>query len=163
MRERLIRECVLWTMSVAGTAALAGQIAGEVRSGDVILLTGQLASGKTLFVQSLAAALGVTGPVTSPTFTLSNVHESDRGALVHMDTYRLDDIRQFRDLGFDAYFDTSITCIEWGDLVADDFPAALRVDLSVVPGRDDERRIALSASDERWWTVIENLSRSGGE
>ncbi|MFI7589676.1 tRNA (adenosine(37)-N6)-threonylcarbamoyltransferase complex ATPase subunit type 1 TsaE [Spongisporangium articulatum] len=154
-------ESVLTTRGVTETTALAARIAADVVPGDVLLLTGELASGKTQFVQGLAVALGYTGPVTSPTFTLANVYETPRGPLVHMDTYRLDDLRQFRDLGFDAYFDTSVTCIEWGGLVADDFPDALHLDLSVVPGADDERRVALSASAERWRGVVENLATTG--
>jgi len=112
--------------NVAGMDELAVQVAGEVRAGQVILLTGELGSGKTTFVQGLAKALGVKDQVTSPTFTVVGEYATGRGdikTLVHVDLYRLaegagsdpavvDVLERAGDGG-------RLTVIEWADRLRD--------------------------------------------
>ena len=76
----------------ARTAELARRLVGVLRPGTVICLDGDLGAGKTLFVQNLAASLGVQGEVTSPTFNLMNLYEDGRLPLVHFDLYRLEQL-----------------------------------------------------------------------
>ena len=102
---------------------LGQRVAGVLRTGDVLVLTGDLGAGKTTFVQGLAAGLGVVEPVTSPTFVISRVMPSERGPdLVHMDAYRLGGAAELLDMDIDV--DSAITVIEWGHdagpLLADD-------------------------------------------
>jgi len=77
------------TTSAAGTEALGAALARELRPGDVVLLSGELGAGKTTFVRGALRALGVTGPVTSPTFTLASRYESNGVEISHLDLHRL--------------------------------------------------------------------------
>src|SRR5688572_23076479 len=88
------------TRSAAETRRLAATVAGALRAGDVVALTGELGAGKTCFVQGAAAALGVTERVTSPSFLLRRDYHGDL-PLVHLDVYRLERLQDVIDLGID--------------------------------------------------------------
>ena len=94
---------------------LGATVAGLVRAGDVIVLAGDLGAGKTTFTRGLGEALGVRGPVTSPTFVLARTHPNlgDGPVLVHVDAYRLDSALELDDLDID--FPTSVVVVEWGE------------------------------------------------
>ncbi|MGH2731121.1 MAG: tRNA (adenosine(37)-N6)-threonylcarbamoyltransferase complex ATPase subunit type 1 TsaE [Actinomycetota bacterium] len=118
------------TKSVEETCILGAALAPSLLPGDVVSLSGDLGAGKTVFVQGLAAALGVDGPVTSPTFTL--VHEySGRYPIVHLDVYRLDSFQEVLDLGFEELLDPgAVLLVEWGTAVAPLLPRRfLEVDI----------------------------------
>ena len=107
--------------SAAATQEWAGQLAGLLRAGDVLILTGELGAGKTTFTQGLGAGLGVREGIISPTFVLSRIHPSERTAgdpsavdLVHVDAYRLGSAGELLDLDLDATLDRSVTVVEWG-------------------------------------------------
>ncbi|MDG2111342.1 MAG: tRNA (adenosine(37)-N6)-threonylcarbamoyltransferase complex ATPase subunit type 1 TsaE [Actinomycetota bacterium] len=110
------------TRSVDGTRAVAAALVPLLQPGDVLLLSGDLGAGKTAFVQGLAAALGVTERVTSPTFTLAATYEGTM-ALHHLDVYRLDNLGEVLDLDLpDLLDDGGIVCIEWGEVVVPELP-----------------------------------------
>src|ERR1044071_9251767 len=109
------------------TARVAGALAPSLRSGDSMMLKGALAGGKTAFVQELVAALGSEAEVTSPTFTIAQFYPTPAGTFLHIDAYRLSSVAEFRDLALDDYVAESITAIEWGDVVAEDFSNALSI------------------------------------
>ncbi|MGO2942502.1 MAG: tRNA (adenosine(37)-N6)-threonylcarbamoyltransferase complex ATPase subunit type 1 TsaE [Brevibacterium aurantiacum] len=94
----------------------AEALAGHLRAGDLLILSGNLGAGKTTFTQSLGRALGVTGRITSPTFVIVREHPSsgDGPALVHVDAYRLSDAEELGDLDLDSELEESITVVEWG-------------------------------------------------
>ena len=110
----------------ARTAELARRLAGVLRPGTVICLNGDLGAGKTLFVQNLAAGLGVQGEVTSPTFNLMNLYEDGRLPLVHFDLYRLEQEYELDEIGFYDYVENpdGLVLIEW----AEKFPECLPED-----------------------------------
>ncbi len=95
---------------------LAARVATLVRAGDLIVLTGDLGAGKTTFTQGLGEAMGVRGPITSPTFVIARTHPSLIGgpSLVHVDAYRLGDAAEIDDIDLDATTDESVTVVEWG-------------------------------------------------
>jgi tRNA threonylcarbamoyladenosine biosynthesis protein TsaE len=132
------------------TVAIAGALARHLRAGDVVLLTGGLATGKTTFVGGVAAALGSAEPVTSPTFALVHVYSGPAVPVLHIDAYRLAGVHEFRDLGLDEYIEESITLIEWGDIVADDFPCHLSIELACVGDSATQRRLTLLSGCDSW-------------
>lgn len=139
------------------TGQLARILARRLVPGDTILLTGPLASGKTTFVKAVAAALGSSDLVTSPTFTLAQFYATPTAAVLHIDAYRLDDIAEYRDLGLDEYAETAINLVEWGEKVASEFPCHLRLNLRP-DGTDPHRRtIRLESSCSRWTSVLGEL------
>ena len=87
-----MRSAVTETSSPEETAALAAELAGSLRPGDVVLVSGDLGAGKSTFVRGALRALGVTGPVTSPTFTVSRRYHARGRDLSHLDLYRLGDM-----------------------------------------------------------------------
>lgn len=115
------RELPLATTGAHDTRRLAATVAGALRVGDVVSLTGELGAGKTCFVQGAAAALGVTERVTSPTFLLRRDYLG-RLPVVHLDVYRLDTLQEAAELGLDDVR-RSVTFIEWGDAMQPLLPA----------------------------------------
>lgn len=108
--------------SPAETFAFGQRIAATLRAGDVLALCGDLGAGKTHFVKGLAAGLGITGEVTSPTFTLIHEYPGGRLPLFHFDFYRLESEDDLLRIGFDDYLDSGgVLAIEW----AEKFPALL--------------------------------------
>jgi tRNA threonylcarbamoyladenosine biosynthesis protein TsaE len=119
--EELTEELVVQT--AAGMRALGARLAGMLREGDLVLLTGPLGAGKTTLVRGLGEALGVRGQVTSPTFVIARVHPSLSGGpgLVHADAYRLGSLAEMDDLDLDL--DGSVTVVEWGEGLAEGLSA----------------------------------------
>lgn len=155
------------TKSADETRALAGELAPVVRTGDVILLAGDLGAGKTVFVQGLAQALGVRERVTSPTFVLSRQYEGDL-PVVHIDVYRLDHVQEVIDIGLaELVDDEAVVLIEWGDVVAQSVgPNYLGVRLeypaATADGPVDDRVITLSPRGEGWAPRQQALRRAVG-
>lgn len=139
------------------TARVAGALAPLLRPGDSMLLKGALAGGKTAFVQELVAALGSKAEVTSPTFTIAQFYPIPAGTFLHIDAYRLSSVAEFRDLALDEYIAESITAVEWGDIVEQDFPNALTIDFEFVENEDDWRKLSFSAAAQRWESVLDKL------
>ena len=112
------------TVDASSTRELAAALARTCRAGDVLLLVGGLGAGKTTFAQGFARALGVVGPVTSPTFTLVRQYPCTGAGvpgvayLVHADVYRLDSAEEMADLGLHELGDDAVTLVEWGDRAA---------------------------------------------
>jgi tRNA threonylcarbamoyl adenosine modification protein YjeE len=99
-----------------GTRALGARLAGSLRPGDLVVLSGPLGAGKTTLTQGLGAALGVRGRVTSPTFVLARAHRGPL-PLLHVDAYRLRDSGpvDLDDLDLDAALEDAVTVVEWGE------------------------------------------------
>jgi tRNA threonylcarbamoyladenosine biosynthesis protein TsaE len=138
------------TKSVDDTRALAAEVAALARPGDLILLAGDLGTGKTAFVQGFARSLGIEEPVTSPAFVLVRSYEG-RVPLVHLDVYRLDHLQELIDLGIPEVIDEdAVTLIEWGDVVAPALPTDY-LEIGLAPGEaDDERVISVHAVGPSW-------------
>jgi tRNA threonylcarbamoyladenosine biosynthesis protein TsaE len=138
------------TKSPDDTRELAAAVAGVVRPGDVLLLAGELGSGKTVFAQGFGRGLGVEEPVTSPTFTLVRTYEG-RLPLVHADVYRLDHLQEVVDLALPELLDEgAVVVVEWGDVAAAALaPDPLEVSLQLGTG-DDDRVVTLRAVGGRW-------------
>ena len=131
--------------SVEETWALARQFAAELKSGDIVCLEGDLGSGKTTFTQGLAAALGVEGRVTSPTFCLVQEHRGANAFLVHMDLYRLHGENDVLAIGWEDYLaDGAILVVEWPERAGSLVPAGARhVAFTHLDG-EERRRIEFS-------------------
>lgn len=129
----------------AATLALGHQLGEALRAGDVVALVGELGAGKTTLVHGLAAALGVTGPVPSPTFVLMREHIG-RERLVHVDAYRLGGEDDAWAIGLDEHLPgDGVTVIEWADRIAGLLPdETLWVHLE---DAGTARRAALSGPD----------------
>jgi tRNA threonylcarbamoyladenosine biosynthesis protein TsaE len=131
-------------------------LAGCLRAGDLVVLTGPLGAGKTTLTQGIGDGLGVRGPVTSPTFVIARVHPPLAGgpALVHVDAYRLGDAAEVDDLDLDTGLDRAVTVVEWGaglvERLAED---RLEITIGRPPGGaidDETRTVRLTGTGARW-------------
>jgi len=136
---------------------MAVALAPLLHAGDAIMLRGPLASGKTAFVQELVAALGSKAEVTSPTFTIAQFYPLPSGTFLHIDAYRLSSVAEFRDLALEDFVAESITAVEWGDIVQQDFPHAMSIDFEFVANEDNSRKLTFSAAAEKWEAVLSSL------
>jgi tRNA threonylcarbamoyladenosine biosynthesis protein TsaE len=137
------------TRSVDETRALAEGIGRTLlRPGDLVVLSGELGSGKTAFAQGVARGLGVTEPVVSPSFTIVREYEG-RFPVAHVDVYRIDRLQELHDLGFDELLDDRVTLVEWGDAAGPLLPAD-RLEVRLTSAGETEREIRLSAHGESW-------------
>ena len=101
---------------------------GRCSRGDVCALIGGLGAGKTAFVQGVAEGLGITEPVSSPTFTIMQVYEGGRMPLYHFDVYRIAAIEEMDEIGYeDCFYGSGITIVEWADLITEIMPGAYRI------------------------------------
>ncbi|HTL84116.1 MAG TPA: tRNA (adenosine(37)-N6)-threonylcarbamoyltransferase complex ATPase subunit type 1 TsaE [Acidimicrobiia bacterium] len=98
------------------TRRIAEGFGSLLHAGDLVLLVGDLGAGKTTFVQGIARALGVEGPVTSPTFTIVQQYDG-RVPVAHVDVYRLQRMQEVHDLALDELLDRHVVLVEWGDVV----------------------------------------------
>ena len=142
------------TKAAEDTKELAAALAGLAKPGDIILLAGDLGSGKTTFAQGFGAGLGVQEQVVSPTFTLVRTY-SGRLPMVHCDVYRLDHLQEVIDLGLSELLDDGgVALIEWGDMAAPTLPAdflEVRLDFPEgESGEDDERLLQVRIVGPGW-------------
>jgi tRNA threonylcarbamoyladenosine biosynthesis protein TsaE len=141
---------------------LGVRLAGLLRAGDLVVLSGGLGSGKTTLTQGIGEGLKVRGPITSPTFVIARVHPSLSGGppLVHVDAYRLGGLAEVDDLDLDASLDEAVTVVEWGaglveGLAADRLVVELTGDEDGAPGEDEERIVRFTGVGDRWAGVFE--------
>ncbi len=116
--------------SPAETEAIAGRLAGELVPGDVVTVSGELGSGKTTFVRGACRALGITAPVTSPTYTIGHRYEGDPD-VSHLDLYRFVGVSAAEWGDLEPYFDDAIVFVEWPEAGAGGLPpvrAAVRLE-----------------------------------
>jgi len=153
--SRLVVRCE----SPTDTARLASCVAGVVRPGDCVVLTGDLGAGKTTFVKAAVAAMRIPDAVTSPTFTLVHHYGTGANTVVHADLYRLERTGELADLGLDeARDDGAVAFVEWGDRVGDELGKVLVLTFVLDDSESDTaRRVTVSYRGERWqrrWTGI---------
>lgn len=141
----MTRSRVLHSHSEDETAALGRELAATLSAGDVLLLYGDLGAGKTAFVRGLAEGLGVDrAEVSSPTFTLIQEYRGGRLPLFHVDLYRIEDPREFDELGLDEIAEDGVLAIEW----AEKLPARLKpsryVNVRIAHGEGEQREIEIA-------------------
>jgi len=111
------------TNSEAETFALGRKLGEEAKAGQVFTLIGDLGVGKTVFTKGIAKGLGITEPVNSPTFTIVQIYEEGRLPLYHLDVYRISDVEEMEEIGYEDYFyGDGICLIEWANLIEEILP-----------------------------------------
>lgn len=162
----------LRTAGAGETTTLGGRLARHLRAGDVMLLHGDLGSGKTTIAQGVLAGLGVAGPIPSPTFTLVNEYDGatatgERVRVYHLDLYRLDSEPDLESIGLDDYLAPAdgITLVEWPERASAHLEGDFLL-VEITPSGENQRQIRLSpfppGSDRFPWLVSLPLETADG-
>ena len=117
------------------TVDFAEKFASSLSVGDIVVLTGELGSGKTKFVQGVLKPFNMEDEISSPTFTIVNEYTSDKTNVYHFDVYRLEDSDEFYAMGGDEYFSKGICLIEWGEMIEDILPKPY---IKIIFSKDEE-------------------------
>lgn len=157
---------------------LGRELAGLLKVGDIVILSGPLGAGKTTLTQGIGEGLGVRGPVTSATFVIARVHPvlpHGKAPLVHVDAYRLGSALELDDLDLDTDVEDAVTVVEWGEGLAeglaldrleisielDDAPADPADDSPDEPGLSDQpRTVRITGVGPRWQDI--RMTRTDG-
>ena len=125
MQEHLIKE--IETFSTEEALELGRPLGHKAQPGDVYTLIGDLGVGKTVLTQGIAEGLGITEPISSPTFTIVQVYEEGRMPFYHFDVYRIGDVEEMDEIGYEDYFyGDGLTMIEWANLIEEILPEHYR-------------------------------------
>ena len=142
---------IIETRSAEETFALGKKIGEQARPGDVYTLVGDLGVGKTVFTQGLAEGLEITEPISSPTFTIVQVYEEGRLPFYHFDVYRIGDVEEMDEIGFEDYiYGECVSLIEWSNLIEEILPEK-KVKITIEKDLEqgfDYRRIMIEGLDE---------------
>lgn len=129
--------------SAKETFLLGRRIGQEAKPGQIYTLTGDLGTGKTVFTQGVADGLGITEPVNSPTFTIVQIYESGRLPFYHFDVYRIADVEEMEEIGYeDCFYGEGICLIEWAELIQEILPndcISIRIEKDLSRGFDYRR------------------------
>ncbi len=104
------------------TKKFAENLASKLKTGDVVVLTGDLGSGKTKFAEGILRYFGLENEISSPTFNIVNEHISGNTKIFHFDVYRLENVDEFYAIGGEEYFSNGICIIEWGEIIKEALP-----------------------------------------
>ena len=108
--------------SEAETIALGRKIAQHLKIGDILVLTGELGSGKTKLTEGILTYFGLQNEISSPTFTIVNEYQAEKFPIYHLDVYRLENSDEFLAIGGEEYFEKGVSIIEWGEIIEDVLP-----------------------------------------
>ena len=140
------------------TKKIAFKMASMLKKGDLIVLCGDLGSGKTKFTEGFLTYFGLEDEISSPTFTIVNEYKKDNINIYHFDVYRLEDSSEFYAIGGDEYFENGICLIEWGELIQDALPNEyIKIDFSRDDLNENERVLSIKSIGEKYDNIIESL------
>ena len=130
------------------TKNFARKLASKLKKNDVIVLTGELGSGKTKFVEGFLSFFGLEDEISSPTFTIVNEYKKDDINIYHFDVYRLEDSSEFYEIVGEEYFENGICLIEWGELILDALPKDfIHISFSKDESNDEIRTLNIDIPD----------------
>lgn len=140
------------------TKNFAKSLAKLLKTHDTIVLTGDLGSGKTKFVEGILSYFGLENEISSPTFTIVNEYQKNDISIYHFDVYRLEDSSEFYEIGGEEYFENGICLIEWGELLGNILPKNyLHITFSKDDNDDNIRILNITTNLEKWEDYFENI------
>jgi tRNA threonylcarbamoyladenosine biosynthesis protein TsaE len=150
----------LITESAEETSNIGEQLGRLLSKGNIICLSGDLGAGKTAFTKGIAKGLGVSDYVTSPTYTIINEYEGSL-PLYHFDVYRLNDVEEMYELGYEEYFfGDGVVVLEWADIVRDIIPGE-RLWITILNSKgDDSREIIMEPTGESYVNIVKGMEHN---
>ena len=140
------------------TKEIAKKLASKLDNKDIVVLSGDLGSGKTKFTEGFLSYWGLQDEISSPTFNIVNEHNKNNTNIYHLDVYRLEDKGEFYAIGGTEYFSTGICVIEWGELIEDILPKNyIKISFSKDENDNSIRYLNFRAYGERLEKVLKEL------
>ncbi len=140
------------------TIKIAKKLAGLLQSCDIVVLSGDLGSGKTKFVEGFLSYFGLENEISSPTFTIVNEYYANEVNIYHFDVYRLSSADEFYAIGGEQYFENGICLIEWGEQIKEVLPKEyLHITFDRDFEEDSKRVLNFEAYGEKYEKIIQNL------
>ena len=140
------------------TMNIAKKLAKYMQKGDIIVLTGELGSGKTKFTEGFASYFNLQDEISSPTFNIVNEYKNEKATIYHFDVYRLEDADEFYEIGGEEYFEKGICLIEWGELIEDVLPKELIIiKFEKNDDSEDYRNIEITANGTKYENILEKI------
>ena len=140
------------------TKNFAKSLATQLEKKDVIVLTGDLGSGKTKLVEGILSYFGLEKEISSPTFTIVNEYQKENITIYHFDVYRLNDSSEFYEIGGEEYFENGICLIEWGELIEEALPKEfLHITFSKDDTDENIRILKINTTLKKWEDYFENI------
>ena len=137
------------------TKCFAKKFAKKLNKKDIIILSGDLGSGKTKFTEGILSYFGLENEISSPTFTIVNEYSKNVINIFHFDVYRLEDSSEFYAIGGEEYFENGICIIEWGELIKDALPQDyIKICFSRSSENDDERILDIYSIGNKYDDII---------
>lgn len=147
------------TFSENDTINFGKFLASKLHNGDVVVLSGDLGSGKTKLTEGILSYFGLQDEISSPTFTIVNEYKSPLSTIYHFDVYRLADLDEFYAIGGDEYFDKGICLIEWGEQIEDALPLELiKISFEKNSEDDNSRILNFEAIGNKYEKILDSLS-----
>lgn len=142
------------------TKKIATNLANKLNLGDIVILSGDLGSGKTKFTEGFLSFWNLEDEISSPTFTIVNEYTKNNINIYHLDVYRLNDIDEFYAIGGLEYFNTGICIIEWGELIEDLLPQNyIKINFSKDDKNESIRYLKFKAYGERLQNILKELKQ----
>ena len=150
----------LITESAEETSKIGEQLGMLLNKGNIVCLSGDLGAGKTAFTKGIAKGMGVEDYVTSPTYTIINEYEG-RLPLFHFDVYRLNDVEEMYELGYEEYFfGDGVVVLEWADIVRDIIPGE-RLWITILNTKgDNSREIIIEPTGEAYDNIVKGMGKN---
>lgn len=150
----------LITESAEETSKIGEQLGRLLGKGNIVCLSGDLGAGKTAFTQGIAKGMGVKDYVTSPTYTIINEYEGGL-PLYHFDVYRLNDVEEMYELGYEEYFfGDGVVVLEWADIVRDIIPVE-RLWITILNTKgDNSREIIIEPTGETYDNIVKGMEHN---
>ena len=140
------------------TINFAENFASQLHKKDIVVLSGDLGSGKTKFVQGILKHFGLENEISSPTFTIVNEYNANICPIYHFDVYRLADIDEFYAMGGEEYFENGICLIEWGELIQDALPNEyIKINFIRNELNENERILNIQSLGKKYDDIIDTL------
>lgn len=146
-----MKNFIFKSISENETKAFAKKFASKLTKGDIIVLSGDLGSGKTKFTEGFLSYFGLEDEISSPTFTIVNEYKKNDISIYHFDVYRLEDSSEFYAIGGEEYFEKGICIIEWGELIEDALPKDyIKIDFSRDPIDENSRILNIKSIGQKY-------------
>ena len=143
---------IIETNTAQETFEFGKKLGQQAKAGTVYTLIGELGVGKTVFTQGLAKGLGISEPISSPTFTIVQVYEEGRIPLYHFDVYRIGDVEEMEEIGYEDYFyGNGVSLIEWANLIEEILPedyTEIKIEKNLEKGFDYRKITVTSIGDD---------------